>query len=905
MIRPNHPPAEDPTSTAGPSGTAGPPSASESSPIDALRQQAQARLQQAGASAREVGEAQDSARLMEELRTHQVELEIQNEELRQTQFKAELASSRYQLLFEHMPQPALVLDQHGFLHEANLSARQWLGLGPSMNRPNRHTPHATALLQALQQAGKNQLNKALRSGQRQPAQCLPNLVFTHHNGDIHHIDLHLLSLPLAYHSDARFLLMMVDRTPEKQREKDRYLYQALLDSSHDLIFATDLEGGLMLANRSVMERLQLNPDLALGTRRESVMPLRDAIVQDATDQEVLRSGQPVNTYETLHGAHGEPAQVFMTSKFPLIDAEGRLLGVGGISRDISAERAAQQAQLLSENVFLHAAEAIIVTDVDGRIVRVNAGFEKMSGFSSGTVLGHKPSLLRSSRMGPEVYKGLWAALDDHGHWQGELINRHANGSLYTVHCSISALRSPSGELNGYVAVQTDVSLLKAAETEVQRLSHFDSLTGLPNRALLMDRLHQLLTMSKRQGQTFAVLFADLDHFKEVNDSLGHLVGDELLCAIGLRLRDNVRSQDTVARMGGDEFVMLLPTTGRADALALAHKLQHALRQPLSLSGMHDYRPRASVGVAIYPDDGQSSDELLRNADTAMYVAKTSGRDRAEVYTRAMSEEGARVFAIQTDLSNAIQHGELRMYLQPKFNLSNMAVVGAEALVRWERPNHGLTAPADFVPIAEKVGLLPLVDRWMLNQVVQHLGQWHASGCWPAHWTVAINQTASDLQQPQWLHHLQQALVRHQVPAHMVQIEITESALLQPTPNVLERLQALRNLGVELAIDDFGTGYSSLSYLKSLPITVIKIDQSFVKDLLPEPPRHPDDSGRVLIEAMIALAHKLGHTLVAEGVESEAQRRLLHHLGCELGQGYLLSPPMPAAEFAQRYLSSAT
>ena len=890
MTRTNHPPAEGPSSTPA---------------TDALRQQAQARLQQTGASAPMVGEAQDTARLMEELRTHQVELAIQNEELRQTQFKAELASSRYQLLFEHMPQPALVLDQHGFLHEANLSARQWLGLGPSMNRPNRHTPHATALLQALPPSGKNQLSKALRSGQHQPAQCLPNLAFTRPNGEVHHIDLHLLSLPLAYHSDTRFLLVMVDRTPEKQREKDRYLYQALLDSSHDLIYATDLEGGMMLANRSVMERLNISAEQAMGTRRDSVMPLRDAIVQDATDQEVLRSGQPVNTYETLHGTHGEPAQVFMTSKFPLIDAEGRVLGVGGISRDISAERAAQQAQLLSENVFLHAAEAIIVTDVDGRIVRVNAGFEKMSGFSSSAVLGHKPSLLRSSRMGPEVYKALWAALDDRGHWQGELINRHASGSLYTVLCSISALRSPSGELSGYVAVQTDVSLLKAAETEVQRLSHFDSLTGLPNRALLMDRLHQLLTMSQRQGQTFAVLFADLDHFKEVNDSLGHLVGDELLCAIGMRLRDNVRSQDTVARMGGDEFVMLLPTTGRTDALALAHKLQHALRQPLSLSGMHDYRPRASVGVAIYPDDGQSSDELLRNADTAMYVAKTSGRDRAEVYTRAMSEEGARVFAIQTDLSNAIQHGELRMYLQPKFNLSNMAVVGAEALVRWERPNHGLTAPGDFVPIAEKVGLLPLVDRWMLNQVVQQLGQWHASGCWPAHWTVAINQTASDLQQSQWLHHLQQTLVQHQVPAHLVQIEITESALLQPTPSVLERLQALRNLGVELAIDDFGTGYSSLSYLKSLPITVIKIDQSFVKDLLPEPPRHPDDSGRVLIEAMIALAHKLGHTLVAEGVESDAQRRLLHHLGCELGQGYLLSPPMPAAEFAQRYLSSAT
>lgn len=871
-----------------------------------LHQQAQARPQAPGASAPpDNAQDRDTEHLQEALRTHQIELEIQNEELRQTQFRAELASSRYQLLFEHMPQPALVIDQHAFLYESNLSARQWLGMGPEVKRANRHTPHATALLHALPQASKTELLKALRAGQRQEAQCLQAVSLTTHSGQLHHVDMHLLSLPLAYHSDTRFLVLLVDRTPEKQRERDRHLYQSLLDSSRDLIYATDLQGGLMLANRAVLERLKIHPDRARGTRRETVMPLRDAIVQDANDQQVLLTGQPINTVEEMHGQPGRPVQVFMSSKFPLCDPEGRVLGVGGISHDISAERVAQQAQLLSESVFQHATEAIIVTDVDGHIVRVNAGFEKMSGFSSVSVLGHKPSLLRSSRVAAAVYKDMWTALGERGHWQGELINRNVSGSLYTVHCSISALRSPTGELTGYVAVQTDVSQLKAAETAVQRLSHFDSLTGLPNRALLMDRLHQLLALAKRQSQTFAVLFADLDHFKEVNDSLGHLVGDELLCAIGQRLRDNVRSQDTVARMGGDEFVMLLPMTRGADALNLAHKLQEALRQPLSLSGMHDYRPRASVGVAMYPEDGDTSDELLRNADTAMYVAKTGGRDRAEVYTRAMSEEGARVFAIQTELSNAMQHGELRLYLQPKFSLADMSVVGAEALVRWERPIHGLTSPAEFIPIAEKVGLLPLIDRWMLTETVTQLGQWHTEGRWPAHWTVAINQTASDLLQPHWLSDLQKNLVDNQVPASLVQIELTESALLQPTPSMLERLQALRDLGVDLAIDDFGTGYSSLSYLKSLPITVIKIDQSFVSDLVLDPPRHLDSSGRVLIEAMIALAHKLGHTLVAEGVENNAQRRLLHHLGCERGQGYLHSSPMPCTEFAQRYLAPPT
>ena len=865
----------------------------------ALRQQAQARLsRQVPSQVTAPGMTPEhSAQLLEDLRIHQVELEIQNEELRQAQLRAELASSRYQLLFDRMPLPTMVVDQHGFVQEMNQVASQWLG--------QRH-PHMaqTALLHALPLEVRTQLFRDLHGHDSHgPPHCLRDVPITTQKGLTRQIDIHLLSLPTAYDNEARLIVLLVDRTHEKQHEQERKLYQTLIDSSHDLIYATDHQGGLMLANRAVVEQFNLTPENAAGIRREAVMSLRDAIERDATDQQVLRSSLPLDTLEELHGPPGTPVRSFMTNKFPLYDHQGNILGVGGISRDITGERTAQQALRLSESVFQHATEAIIVTDVQGCIVRVNAGFERMAGFSSSSVLGHKPNLLRSGRVPASVYQSLWAALGDSGHWQGELVNRHASGSLYTVHCSISALRNPAGELTGYVAVQTDISQLKAAQTEVQRLSHFDSLTGLPNRALLMDRLHQLLALAKRQNQVFAVLFADLDHFKEVNDSLGHLVGDDLLCTIGQRLRQSVRAQDTVARMGGDEFVVLLPMTVRDDALRLAHKLQEVLRMPVNLTGMHNYRPRVSVGVAVYPDDGHSSDDLLRNADTAMYVAKTSGRDRAEVYSRAMSEEGARVFAIQTDLANALQHQELRLYLQPKFRLPDMAVVGAEALVRWERTNHGLISPAEFIPIADKVGLLPMIDRWMLTQVVTQIGRWRSRRCWPAHWTVAVNQTASDLQQSHWLSDLQQALIDTDVPASHVQIELTESALLQPTPNMLDKLQALRNLGVGLAIDDFGTGYSSLSYLKSLPVTVIKIDQSFVRDLTPGD--RQGDNDRVLIEAMVALAHKLGHTVVAEGVENDAQRSLLNHLGCDLGQGYLLSPPIPVTEFEHRYLAHAS
>lgn len=880
-----------------------PPNQTATPSKDDLRAQALARMNEGEQAPHPPIPGADAQQLLEELRTHQVELEIQNEELRSAQFRAELASNRYQLLFEQLPQPALVLDRLGWVHESNQVARSWLGLGDAGPQTIQFR-RATALLPALSLHARAELFKALRADMPQTAQCLPNLDLMTATGTQRQVDLHVLCLPMAYHSDARFLVLMVDRTPEKLHQQDRHLYQSLLDSSQDLIYATDTRGGLMLANRAVLDLFHLAPEMAQGTRRETVMPLRAAIEHNQSDHRVLQTGQPINTTEEVRSTPDDPPKVYLTNKFPLRDAEGTLLGVGAISRDVTAERAAQTSQRMSESVFLQTREAIIVTDAEGTIVRVNPGFERMSGFSAGSVQGHKPSLLRSGRTAPSVFQDLWVTLGEKGHWQGELINRNASGGLYTVNTSISALRGPANELTGYVAVQTDITLLKAAQTEVLRLSHFDSLTHLPNRALLMDRLQQILALSQRQRQAFAILFVDIDHFKEVNDSLGHHVGDELLCSIARRLEANVRAQDTVARMGGDEFVVLLPLTPRFDALMLARKLQSALREPLDLADGLNYTPRTSVGVAVYPDDGATSDELLRHADTAMYVAKNGGRDRAEMYNRAMSDEGERVFSIQTGLTNAVQNNELRLYLQPKFRLGDMALVGAEALVRWERPGHGLTGPSEFIPIAEKSGLLYPIDHWMLRETLALLADWTRQGRWPANWTLALNQTAADLQKNEWLTHLTHALAESGAPAQLLQIELTESALLQPTPRMLEKLHALRDLGVTLAIDDFGTGYSSLSYLKSLPVTVIKIDQSFVRDLEPTPlqTQQHNDNGRVLIEAMIALAHKLGSTLVAEGVETDAQRRLLHHLGCELGQGYLLSRPVPTAEFAQNYLA---
>lgn len=712
------------------------------------------------------------AKLSEDLRIYATELEIQTQELMQTQQRAELASQRYQQLFDHMPMPALVVDKNGAIRQDNLQARAWLGEpnAYSTNPDRRFMHHVTAehvprITRQLMQSSAPPLDNDTPVVVRDV--CLNGAHLTQH-----HVDLHILPLPLSYHADGLLLLLIHDRTAEQQ---------------------------------------------------------------------------------------------------------------------------AQQAQRLSEAVFMNAKEAIIVTEPDTRILRVNPAFERISGFSASTVLGQKASFLRSGRQSMGFYQAMWATIHTAGYWEGEFTNRNAMGGYYTVWSSITALQNPAGEVIGYMGVQTDLTALRLAESEVNRLSSYDGLTGLPNRELLMDRLACLQAYAHRQNEVFSVLFADVDHFKDINDNFGHHTGDLLLQTVAQRLREQVREQDTVARLGGDEFVLVLPNTSKDAALGVAHKLRKHLHQPLGLDGLQEYQPELSIGVAEYPTDGDSTELLLRHADTAMYAAKLGGRNRATSYTPTMSEASARVFALQSDLAKCVQRGELRMVLQPQFDLGNRRIVGAEALVRWHRPLHGLVSPAEFIPVAEKTGMIAMIDDWMLAQAIQHMAHWQRSQQWPDGFSLSLNQTASDLRGRSWLSQLQELLRQHPITPGSLHIELTESDLLQPTADMIGQLHTLNELGVTLAIDDFGTGYSSLAYLKSLPVSIIKIDQSFVRDMT------SDANARILVEAMIDLAHKLGHTLVAEGVETEAQCAALHQLGCEAGQGYLVNPPLSVADFERRYL----
>ena len=861
--------------------------------LQALKARAQGVLDQyQDSDALNRAEALEVTKLLEDLRIYQVELELQNDELRAAQMTAEQAQRSYRTLFDQMPLPALVLDTKGMVDDSNELAYTLLGVR------DRLTSFEGRFWRRLGKPDRARLFVALRDVLPGQTQVLERVELLTQGAPAQVFDAHLIGLSIDYKLDQRILLLLVDRSVEQARDKERRLYNALLDATDNFIFATGTDGRMLLANQAVLNFVQRSREQVVGQRREQFMSLRDAILHNEADQKVLQLRQPMTAEQVIHTLPGNAPTDFLTHRFPLVDAAGQAYGVGGISTNVTALKTHQRQILLSESVFMSSDEGIIITDARANIIRVNPAFSRMTGFSPETVLGQNTRVLKSGRHSVSFYEGLWKSLIQTRHWAGEINNRRADGTFFTVWTNINAVCDDHGQVLHYIGLQSDVTELHEAQLALQRQASYDTLTGLPNRHLFNDRIAQLLAHALRQQSVFSLLFIDLDHFKEVNDTLGHQVGDTLLRTVSERLQQGVRNEDTVARMGGDEFVVLLPGTDREGSKSLAHSLLNRLREPVMLVGAGAYRPMASMGSAVYPQDGQTPDALLRSADIAMYRAKLSGRNRMLSYTPDMGTSTDLAFTIQTELARGLAEQQFRVYFQPKCNLLTGELVGAEALVRWERPGHGLTLPGLFIGVAEKCGLLLELDHWVMQEALRQLGVWHQAGLWAAPMRLAINQNVADLQKPDLLAQINTLLQRNQVDARLLELEMTEDALLEHTPEQLARLQALRDLGVSVAIDDFGTGYSSLSYLRLLPVSVIKIDQSFVASML------TDDNHAVLVRTIIDMAHDLGHSLVAEGVETPLQRERLGQLGAEVGQGYLFGYPVSAEAFEARWLRSA-
>jgi diguanylate cyclase (GGDEF)-like protein/PAS domain S-box-containing protein len=808
------------------------------------------------------------------------------EELRAVQAREGAGERRWRTLLDSLPLGVLTIDPDGAIRRMNPVAQAWFesaGRAPATLPWLFGAAHAPAVQQALAKAqtdGQSHLTlQRLSLPDPAPLQ----------------LELRLLCLGPSTADRGPLLVLCIDLEAGERRRDDGPLLRALLDSTADLVYATDPEGRLLTANRAVSRLLGLPLAGLVGRRRDELMPMTDALAHDQHDRHVIDQGHSVMLREELHGGVAPVGRTFQTLKFPIRDGRGQLLGVGGVSRDVSAEVEQESQRQLSERVFLQSSDAIIAVDAQGVVRRANPAFERLSGVTAEVAQGRALLAVQPHLHTQPETPHFWQVVEDRGGWQGEIASRSLDGTVYTIWCSVSALRDERQRLTGYALVQSNLTELRLMQARAEQLAATDQLTGLPNRLVMLDRLQQLVHSAARRQSPFALLFLDLDHFKEVNDTLGHHIGDELLRTVSERLRQQVRAQDTVARLGGDEFVVLLPDADTAAALPVARKLVTAVSLPVDQPGLDRYQPQMSVGVAVYPADGDHAELLLRNADTAMYAAKAAGRNQVVAYTRAMSQAAADFLDVQKALPEAVRRGELVLHLQPKCRLSDRRVIGAEALVRWQRPDLGLIEPSAFLPAATRGGLLPLIDQWVLAQAVQLVARWHGQGWLQEGWHLSVNQTAQDLCQPEWLERLDQLLAVAATPPHHLEIELTEGQLAQPTPELMANLQGLRARGIRLSVDDFGTGYSSMAYLKSLPISVMKIDGAFVRDMLLDP------NDRSLVEAMVSLGQKLGHETVAECVETEAQLDALATLGCHVGQGHLLGRAVPVDAFERLHL----
>jgi diguanylate cyclase (GGDEF)-like protein/PAS domain S-box-containing protein len=555
----------------------------------------------------------------------------------------------------------------------------------------------------------------------------------------------------------------------------------------------------------------------------------------------------------------------------------------------AALRESEHRLVLARQVFDSTAESIMMTDADANIVAVNPAFEQITGYREAEVLGQNPRLLRSGRHDSAFFGEMWAALARDRKWRGEIWNRRKNGEVYPERISISAVRDEAGQVSAYVSVSSDLSALMAAHHQLDFLSNHDALTLLPNRSLLGDRLQQAIAASRQVGNQLALLLFNVDRLARINDSLGHAAGDLLLREIGRRAGAIAGPTDTVARLSGDEFVLLL--TGCADTddiIACAHRLIDAISQPLAIGG-HDVVVTASVGISIYPRDGATPGDLLKGADVALAQMKEAGRNGFRFFKGEMNAQALRWLSLETHLRRAIERSELALHYQPQVSHADGRIVGMEALLRWSSPELGPVPPGDFIPLAEDTGLIQPIGAWVLRQACLQNKAWQDAGL--SQVPVAVNVSAQQFMAGTVPSAVRAALDESGLDPRWLEVELTESVMMGDSAAARSQLAELRALGVSLSLDDFGTGYCSLGYLSRFSLDKLKIDQGFVRDIITDP------RSAAIAQATIALAHGLSLGLVAEGVETGAQRDFLGEAGCAIHQGYLYSRPLPAEAMA--------
>ncbi|MBI5918161.1 MAG: EAL domain-containing protein [Nitrosomonadales bacterium] len=675
---------------------------------------------------------------------------------------------------------------------------------------------------------------------------------------------------------------------EKELKRRTDYQQALLDNFPFLVWLKDTQGRLLSVNQTYADAAGLpDVDSLIGKTDLDVWPQDLAERYFADDAEVMASRQQKNIEELIEEC-GQRVW-FETYKAPVLDTQGEVLGTVGFARDITKRKQFEQQLRLAASVFQYAHDGIYITDQKGVILDVNSAFEEITGFQRSEVLGQSPRLFKSGHHPPEFYQEMWKTLLESGCWSGEIWNRRKDGELVAELLTISAV-SHEKIVTHYVAVFSDITALKRSQSQMERLAYYDALTQLPNRALFSDRFKVALAQAERSSELLGVCYLDLDGFKPVNDHFGHAMGDLLLKEVAVRMGNCVRAGDTVSRLGGDEFALLLTgIRSLAECEQTMTRILTTLSHPFVVEG-NNIAISASMGYTLFPYDQGDADTLLRHADQAMYAAKQAGRDR---FSRFDAELDMRVSAQMEALSRVetgLEKGEFHLLYQPKVDMRRGLVMGVEALIRWQHPERGLLLPAEFLPLVEQTDFAVTLGSWVLEQTMMQVAAWAKDG---VILPVSVNISPRHLQSPSFAQELAALFARHpQLPPKMLELEILETTAFEDVARVSSIIRECAEMGVTFALDDFGTGYSSLIYLRHLPAQVLKIDQTFIRDMV------HDMESFAIVESVIGLSAAFKRRVIAEGVELQEQAELLKQLGCDVVQGFGIAEPMPAEQIKE-------
>ena len=670
----------------------------------------------------------------------------------------------------------------------------------------------------------------------------------------------------------------------ERADAEQALLRSFTNSIPDLFFAKAPDGSYLGCNREFEQFVGKPEREIIGRRVHDLLPKDQADQISAIDREVIASGKPHVREEWPTGPAGQPRCIEML-RAPYYGADGTLLGLLGIGRDVTERRLLEEQTRLAAQVYQHTGEGMLVTDPEYRILDINPAGVRITGYSLEDVRGRTPEAFNSGRQDRAFYASMRRAIDELGYWQGEVWDRRKDGEVYAKSMVVNRLYGDHGSIRGHVMLFSDITQKKQADDLIWRQANFDMLTGLPNRRMLRERLEHEIRQADRARCSLALLLIDLDHFKEINDTLGHLVGDDLLVEAARRISACTRESDTVARLGGDEFTAVLTRVAEPRHVeAVAQKILDRLAEPFRLGDSVVY-VSASLGITLYPQDATEVEDLLKSADQAMYVAKRQGRNRFSHFTQGLQTAAQERLRTIGELREAVAQGQFHLHFQPVVDTATGQIRKAEALVRWDHPVRGVVPPAEFIPLAEETGLISQLGDWVFREAARWAGRWAG---WVDGFQVSVNVSPAQFRtevaaaRAAWVGHLR----ANEVPPGSLVVEITEGVLLSAEMDAATALRELRAAGMRVAIDDFGTGYSSLAYLKKFDIDFLKIDKAFVHSIA------TDAGDGALCEAIVVMAHKLGLQVIAEGVETQEQAALLAKAGSDFAQGYLYSRPLP-------------